>query len=152
VRVISTRFLPGSGQPPRATRVNPHAYALARNLRKKTTEEGIRMTHALTQNLRATRHAENSGHCGVCEAVVFSIAIVLVCLAMGPTYPGWGLSRQWLFTSSLLWACTSPAWLCRPNRYEIKRLLVGGTVAFACIAVAVFVGTALNVQLTSGSM
>jgi hypothetical protein len=87
---------------------------------------------------------------GAFEVGLLLVSVVLFCIAVGHASPARSPAVSWLFTSCLLWLCTCPAWVCRPNRYEIKRLFVAGTIAFISIGAAVFVGTALNAQLTHG--
>jgi hypothetical protein len=89
---------------------------------------------------------------GALEIAIFFVAVVLFYLATGHSNPAGSQVSSWLVASALLWVCTSPAWLFRPNRYEIKRLFVSGTAAFVCIASAVLVGVAIEAQMTSGML
>jgi hypothetical protein len=106
------------------------------------------MTHMSRSGLQV--HVGNPDHFGAVEVALFLVAVALACIALAPATPVCNSSCSWLFTSFLLWVCTSPAWLRWPNREQIKRLFVGGAVAFASIAAAVFVGMALTGQLARG--
>jgi hypothetical protein len=109
------------------------------------------MSHASTQHLRLPRHLRDTDRCGVCEVVLFLVAVALLCCALAPANPTCGPSCAWLSTALMLWLCTSPAWLFRPTRFEIKHLLTRAAVAFVSVGAAVFVGFALSARIMGGS-
>jgi hypothetical protein len=82
---------------------------------------------------------------------LFFAAVVLVCLATGLVSPVHDTASSWLFTSCSLWLCTCPAWLVRPNRYEVKRLLFSGAIAFVFVGGAVLISLAIAALAMNGS-
>jgi hypothetical protein len=65
---------------------------------------------------------------------------VLLFLGAVPTTSPHDPFGSWLLAALSLWIVTCPTWILRPVRYQLKRTIVRGTMAFAVVGSAVLVG------------